>query len=64
MNKQGGYDMSNEYICPCCGKNISEDHFVCKFTCKGGKAGKGKSKPRVKEEVNQEPSIEPKEVKL
>lgn len=57
--------MSNEYVCPCCGKAISEDHFVCKFTRKGGRAGKGKLKPRVQEgAIKPEPVSEPEEVKI
>lgn len=43
--------MNNEYICPCCGESVSEDHFACKFASKGGTAGKGKCKARTPEQA-------------
>ena len=39
------------YKCPCCGKDVSMEHFSCKAGEKGGKSGRGDSKRRDPEKM-------------
>lgn len=37
-------------ICPCCQKEVEQDHFACCWGAKGGAAGTGEVKARSREQ--------------
>ena len=38
-------------VCPCCGEEVSEEHFACRSGAKGGAAGRGEKKARSSEQA-------------